>query len=255
MLERRRQPPRLIVACVRELPDPSAPTPVPVHPTPPPASALRLPFIPQLPPRLVVSLVVCHRSECVRQQSALLCNQGPDRIRRHLQCFSTVQGANTQWGCPDSSAPGRQAATQVAARHPAASRGLLHRRRGPHHVGAQRGCVLQVAHVDQQLREPAARGDVVLEAGGELGVAQQVGQALAQRLARPRVVAAGVGRRVGGAGLLERDWHGAGGSITQAQQVQQPQHCMPARFCWRCCCCCRRRQCMGHAPSPAHPPT
>lgn len=54
-------------------------------------------------------------------------------------------------------------------------------------------CPAGAAH----LRQPAARGEVVLEAGGELRVAQQVGQALAQRLPRPRVVAAGRGRMSG----------------------------------------------------------
>lgn len=74
---------------------------------------------------------------------------------------------------------------------PPSSRHLLHGRGGPHHVCAQRRRIAHVPHVDQQLRQPAPRRHIVLEARSELRVAQQVGQALAQRLAGTRVVAAG----------------------------------------------------------------
>jgi hypothetical protein len=46
----------------------------------------------------------------------------------------------------------------------------------------------RLCDIEEELREPPLRGDVVLEARAEGGVAQRVGQALSERLPRARVV-------------------------------------------------------------------
>ena len=62
---------------------------------------------------------------------------------------------------------------------------LALQRRRLQHLRGQLRCRLGEAHVDEKLCQPAARGVVALEARGEAGVAQQLGQALAERLACP----------------------------------------------------------------------
>lgn len=57
--------------------------------------------------------------------------------------------------------------------------------RGGEHVPRQLRRAVGEAHIDQQLRQPAAGRVVALEAVGELWVAQQLWQALPQRLASP----------------------------------------------------------------------
>jgi hypothetical protein len=92
-----------------------------------------------------------------------------------------------RWAKPNAvrAAPGAPPAATHAGPRPKQAAALLALQwcRLQHLVGQlRRG--LGEAYVDQQLRQPAARGVVALEARGEAGVAQQLGQALAQRLAR-----------------------------------------------------------------------
>lgn len=87
-------------------------------------------------------------------------------------------------GRPCQQPPAARRRCAAAAPYGAGASLPLQRRRLQHLARQLRRGVGE-AHVCEQLREPAARGVVRLEARGERGVAQQLGQALAQRLARP----------------------------------------------------------------------
>ena len=66
----------------------------------------------------------------------------------------------------------------------------LHNRRGARHIGDTQKCsVGSKADIQQQLRQPPSRRDIILQACRQLKVAKALWQALSQRLPCPRVLA------------------------------------------------------------------